>query len=101
MLRSSYSGPAWRRLRRQSEPDIIVMTTVFPANKARGARLTGLATTTIIRAIKVGSASRYDKKYLRTVNAVREELDDVRAGRVASREFVGGFVDFLLGRGAR
>jgi hypothetical protein len=78
------------------------MTTVRPAHKARGARLTQLATT-ITRTIKIGSKNRYDGKYSLSVAEMHEEPDDVRAGSVSSRpqKFAGGFVDFLLGRGAR
>ena len=38
------------------------MTTVRPAHKAQGARLTELATTNT-RTIKIGSKNRYDGKY--------------------------------------
>jgi hypothetical protein len=79
------------------------MTIVSPAHEARGARLTELATTTITRAIKVGSTSRHDGKYLSSAAEMHESPDGVRASRVASRprEVTGSFVDFLLGRGAR
>jgi hypothetical protein len=78
------------------------MTTVCPAHKARGARLTELATT-VTRAIKVGSTSRRNVKHFISVADVREEHDDMRDGSVSSppQEFAGGFVDLLLGRGAR
>jgi hypothetical protein len=78
------------------------MNAVRPAQKARGARMTGLATT-ITRAIEVRSTSRYDGRHLLSAAEIREEPDDVRAGGVASRpqELARGFVDFLLGRGAR
>jgi hypothetical protein len=79
------------------------MTPVCRASKARGAHLTELATTTITRAIKVGSTNRHNGKHLTSAADVGEEHDDVRAGSVASRpqELARGFVDFLLGRGAR
>ena len=79
------------------------MTTVSSAHKARGARLTELATTTITRVIKVRSTSRHGRKYRVALAELREELDDVRVGSVTSRplKFACGFVDFLLGRSAR
>jgi hypothetical protein len=62
-----------------------------------------LAMTTITRTIKVGSTSRYDRKHFIATSEVRQELDDGRAGNVASqrRGLAAGFVDFLLGRRAR
>jgi hypothetical protein len=77
------------------------MTTIRPAHKAQGARLTELATTNT-RTIKIGSKNRYDGKYsLPWPRCARP--DEVRAGSVSSQpqEFASGFVDFLLGRGAR
>jgi hypothetical protein len=78
------------------------MTTVRPAHNAQGARATELATTNT-RTIKIGSKNRYDEKYSLSVAEMREGPDEVRAGSVSSRpqEFASGFVDFLLGRGAR
>jgi len=75
------------------------MTAVCPAHKARDVRLTEHVTT-ITRPIKVSSKIRYDRKQLVPVAEMHEEHDD---GSVSSRpqEFAGGFVDFLLGRGAR
>jgi hypothetical protein len=79
------------------------MTIASPAHKARGVRLTELATTTITRTTKVGSTGRYNGKYLFSAAEMHERPDGVRAGRVASRpqKFAASFVDFLLGRGAR
>jgi hypothetical protein len=46
---------------------------------------------------------RTDGRYSIDIGKLRKKLDDSRAGRLASvrREFATGFVDFLLGRGAR
>ena len=73
-----------------------------PGSQSAGRRLTELATTNS-RTIKIGSKNRYDEKYSLSVAEMREGPDEVRAGSVSSRpqEFASGFVDFLLGRGAR
>jgi hypothetical protein len=48
-------------------------------------------------------APRVNGRYSMDLGELRKRFDDVRLGRVASarREFATGFVDFLLGRGAR
>ena len=73
-----------------------------PGSQSAGRRLTELATTNS-RTIKIGSKNRYDEKYSLSVAEMREGPDEVRAGSVSSQpqEFASGFVDFLLGRGAR
>ena len=52
------------------------MTTVRPAHKAQGTRLTELATTNT-RTIKIGSKNRYDEKYSLSVAEMREGSDEV------------------------
>jgi hypothetical protein len=54
----------------------------------------------ITAAIKAGRLSRDSGRYLVGPVQLREQFE---MGNVASRlqEFAGGFVDFLLGRGAR
>jgi hypothetical protein len=54
----------------------------------------------ITAAIKVGRLSRDSGRYLVGPVQLREQLE---MGNITSRpqEFAGGFVDFLLGRGAR
>jgi hypothetical protein len=54
----------------------------------------------ITAAIKVGRLSRDSDRYLVGPVQLREQLE---MGNITSRpqEFAGGFVDFLLGRGAR
>ena len=65
------------------------------------ARPTGHARAPIARAINAGPFST--GRYLIGLAEMRDQFDDMVAGSVASRprEFAGGFVDFLLGRGAR
>ena len=69
------------------------MTTISLEQSARPGRLG-------IRAITVGPIPRESGRYLVGSAQLREQFE---MGNVASRpqEFVGGFVDFLLGRGAR
>ena len=69
------------------------MTAISLGQSARPGRLG-------ITAIKVGRIPRESGRYLVGSAQLREEFE---MGNVASRpqEFVGGFVDFLLGRGAR
>ena len=64
------------------------------------ARPTRLGMRAITAAIKVGRLSRDSGRYLVGPVQLREQLE---MGNITSRpqEFAGGFVDFLLGRGAR
>ena len=72
------------------------MTAISLGHAARRNRLGKTATTA---AIKVGRFSRDSGRYLMGQAQLRAQLD---VGHVASRsrEFAGGFVDFLLGRNA-
>ena len=72
------------------------MTAISLGQSARPGRL-GI---TAITAIKVGRIPRESGKYLVDAVQLREQFE---MGNVTSRpqEFAGGFVDFLLGRGAR
>jgi hypothetical protein len=72
------------------------MTAISLGQAARPGRL-GMRTITV--AIKVGRLSRDSGRYLVGPVQLREkfEMGDVTS---RSQEFAGGFVDFLLGRGA-
>ena len=72
------------------------MTSISPGQVARPSRLGISAITT---AIKDGRLSRDGGKYL-AGPVLREQFE---IGNLISRpeEFAGGFVDFLVGRGAR
>jgi hypothetical protein len=72
------------------------MTAISLGQSARPGRL-GIRA---ITAIKVGQIPRESGRYLVGSAQLREQFE---MGNIASRpqEFVGGFVDFLLGRGAR
>ena len=65
----------------------------------QAARPNRLGMRTITAAIKVGRLSRDSGRYLVGPVQLREKFE---MGNVTSRsqEFAGGFVDFLLGRGA-
>jgi hypothetical protein len=69
----------------------------------QSARPTRLGRTTITGAIGLDRfpAPRVRGRY--SLGELRKQLDDMRAGRGTpeKREFATGFVDFLLGRGAR
>jgi hypothetical protein len=73
------------------------MTAVSLGQAARPSRL---GRTAIAAAIKVGRLTRASGRH--SVGAVRAR-EQFQVGNVGSRprEFAGGFVDFLLGRGAR
>jgi hypothetical protein len=73
------------------------MTAISPGQAARPSRLGMRAITT---AIKDGRLSRDSGRYLVGPVQLREQF---AMGSITSRpqEFAGGFVDFLLGRGAR
>ena len=72
------------------------MTAISLGQSARPGRL-GIKA---ITAIKVGRISRESGRYLVGSAQLREQLE---MGNISSRpqEFASGFVDFLLGRGAR
>jgi hypothetical protein len=72
------------------------MTATSLGQAARRSRLGRTATTA---AIKVGRFSRDSSRYLIGPAQLREQFE---VGNVTSRpqEFAGGFIDFLLGRGA-
>jgi hypothetical protein len=73
------------------------MTAISPGQAARPSRLGMRAITT---AIKDGRLSSDNGRYLVGPVQLREQF---QMGSITSRpqEFAGGFVDFLLGRGAR
>jgi hypothetical protein len=73
------------------------MTAISLAHAARRGRLSRMA---ITAAIKVGRVTNNSDGYLIGPAQLREHFE---VGNVISRpqEFAGGFVDFLLGRGAR
>jgi hypothetical protein len=73
------------------------MTAISLGQAARPSRL---GRTAIAAAIKAGRLTRDSGRYLVDPARVREQFE---VGQVPSRpqEFAGGFVDFLLGRGAR
>jgi hypothetical protein len=73
---------------------MIVISLGQPARPSR------LGMRAITAAIKAGRLSRDSGRYLVGPVQLREQFE---MGNVASRpqEFAGGFVDFLLGRGAR
>jgi len=73
------------------------MTAISLGQAARPIRLGRRA---ITAAIKAGRLSRESDRYLVGPVQLREQFE---MGNVISRpqEFAGGFVDFLLGRGAR
>jgi len=73
------------------------MTAISLGQAARPSRL---SRTAITAAIKVGRLTRDSGGYLVGRAQMREQLE---LSNVTSRpqEFAGGFVDFLLGRGAR
>jgi hypothetical protein len=70
------------------------MTAISPGQASR------LGMRAITTAIKDGRLSRDSGKYLVGSSLLREQFE---IGNLISRpeEFAGGFVDFLLGRGAR
>jgi hypothetical protein len=73
------------------------MTAISLAQAAGPSRL---GKTAITAAIKVGRLTRYSGEYFVGATRIREQF---QVGNFISRpqEFAGGFVDFLLGRGAR
>jgi len=73
------------------------MTAISFGQAARPSRL---GRTAITDAIKVGRFSRNSGRYLIGPAQLREQFE-VSNLTLRPQEFAGGFVDFLLGRGAR
>jgi hypothetical protein len=76
------------------------MTDISLGQSARPTQLGRTAVTGAIGLVRF-PAPRVKGRYSIDLGELRKQLDNVGRATWARREFAGGFVDFLLGRGAR